>query len=339
MSDLGPSPRGSTTPRSGPTFLSGCFCATCPFRFVCAAADTVEACGDPSEYTARVHPRTTPLDATEPTALPRFTSRAAMPVFDEVLLVADRTRGGAVRGVRLLNTLASLNRKPGSSPSHPGAIAVLLGVDQRLDRVWRRRRLLGAALVADDFAAAISPGFSTWRSDSPFASRIAMLQSALMAVELGRHLPTVPTIVWRYWNDLDQWAAWIANNRIRTIAVENGSVRNDDEWLAAIDGVRYLGEALVRRPYPLPRLLMSGPSTRQRITLAAAAWEGPLTIVSQTPWQLAGRRIALGPDLDTEPAADCETKAGLLTENVASFTHAARAAMRGIRRSGAQIVA
>jgi hypothetical protein len=323
MSALGPSPAGSPAPRSGPTLFSGAHCGSCRAREGCTASETVEACGDPAEYASPVHPLTTPFAESQSGSWPVFEAFGALPQLGDVLLVADRVRVPLILGVRLASSLASLSRSWSRMPLQPETgVAVLLGADSGIDRAWRELGRLGAALAADGFSAVIAPAYSTWGSDSPYASRISMLQSAHAAAVLARHLPTIPGLAWRYHADLRQWTEWIQVHQIGAVALDCADANSDAEWDRAVGGIRVLASSLRERHAVLPRLIVNGPSTLASIADIAQAWRGPLTIASQQPWQLGVHGKVLNADLSVEVAARWERPEDLVRENGERFSAA-----------------
>ena len=156
------------------------------------------------------------------------------------------------------------------------------------------------------------------------------MRSAHIAAELARRLPTVPTIVWRYWQDLEQWAAWIGHHHIEVVAVDIGLNHGRLTWDWTRDGIRYLAQCLGQAHHPV-RLLVSGASSPTRIEQMAEAWPGPITFASQRPWLAAVHGHTLLRDLSEEPAACSTTTVELLTENAATF----RAVVRVYTTQGA----
>lgn len=321
MSALRPSPAGSPTPRAGPTLFSDTYCGSCRAREGCAAFGTVEACGDPAEYASPVHPVATPLPPLQSLLWPAFKSSSATLQLGQALILADRVRPPLGLGVRLRSSLVSLGRdeRHACCVQPQGAVAALLGGDHGIDRVWRSLPRLGRALALEGFSAVIAPAYSTWGHDSPYAGRISVLQSAHAAAVLAEHLPTIPAVAWRYYEDLRQWTSWICGYSIGAIAIDCADADTPEEWNRAVEGIRFLASSIEDRSSALPRLIVNGPSTLARIAAVAQAWGGPLTIASQQPWQLGRSGKVLREDLSVEVAARWETADALLAENYERF--------------------
>jgi len=171
---------------------------------------------------------------------------------------------------------------------------VLIGDDTAIDALWRRQGSLGALFRDCNVDVVVTPGFSTWWADPPFAAIHAMARSAEFARSLGWQVPTVPTVVWRYLGDLDRWADWISATNAPAICVDL-ALRSvvTQEWAAR--GVAHLASLLAKSEEVLPRLLAHGPSTANRIRGIAEAWPGNITFLSHDPYRkaIAGRRLNL----------------------------------------------
>lgn len=194
---------------------------------MCTSVGSADACGDPAEYTPKsLHPS----DLRGHGHSARHLDLRSLPATDGSVVVRDaalfigdgseRTPGEAVR---LRNALTSLSaRRPATQE---GRVAVLQGGDRLLHRLWRRRGQLGPALAAAGYRVAIGPGFSTWADHTPWESLVAAAMSTSVAADLSRHLPTIPTLVWRNHEDLARLAGWVADNGSRQVALHPGALR------------------------------------------------------------------------------------------------------------------
>lgn len=86
-----------------------------------------------------------------------------------------------------------------------------------------------------------------------------------------------------------------------------------------MEGLRELNSAFTSPHHP--RVVANGPSTLDRIREVGSVWSGPVTILSQNPWQKALRGRLLKADLVPEPAPDLD-KNELLTANLRIFKEA-----------------
>lgn len=254
------------------------------------------------------------------------------------LTLTDRHHGELAGGVRLKDALRIARRC--SSPSEPiESIAVLLGEDRLLEHVWAKRGRLGQQLELAGFSSVVTPGFSTYWNDTPFASVVSIARSAQVAVALARHLPTIPTIVWRYHEDLDRWAAWIAAGEVETICLDLGPLAPASWFSWGLDAARYLSEACRQIGGTTPRLLAHGPFTLERFAAVHDAWRGPVTFASQQPWSRAIHGRELDAQLNNVIADVRAPTTELLEVNAHNFEMAARqsklelAAVADLKRS------
>lgn len=279
--------------------------------------DTAEACGDPAECPPKsLHPRHLRGDSGRHLALRTVAaSDGAAVVRGAALFIADGSERTPGEAVRLRNALTSLSA---SRPAaHVGRVAVLQGGDRLLHRLWRRRGQLGSALVAAGYRAAVGPGFSTWADHTPWESLVASAMSISVAADLSRHLPTIPTLVWRNHEDLTRLAAWVAENGLRQVALHPGALRGPQEWSWWVEGLARLLAAL---PDEVPRMVVTGPCAPERLRAVLDVWPAPVTFATQHPWELAIHGKVLLPDLTDEPAARDESTAQLFEANCATFS-------------------
>lgn len=271
-------------------------CDGCSVRAICGSAGSDDVCGHSSEYrfgglVVDDFPNLTLHDL----QLPSGVNWPAPPRLGPAIVIGTSRQSPGCDAVRLRTALAShTGRHLG------GRVAVLHGSDPELLRLGRMEGVIGARLCAAGASAVIGPGFSTWWNWSPFESLVAMTRSAWFAAAVARHLPAVPTVVWRTTRDLKRWAGWITNENLAVVAVHLGWARGDGVWRWAVSGIadlsRFLGEAGGR-----VHLLVNGPSTVARMEAVRAAWPGGLTFASQQPWHLAQAGKGLDEDLNPIP--------------------------------------
>jgi len=319
--------------RAGPTFWTGDWCATCPAApTVCGSVGTRDACGSPAEYPATsLHPVN--LSGPAPSALLELASLdgemppPAVRASSNVLVVTggdSHRRGDAIR----LKTVLALGT---NTRRYESRVAVLHGGDAQLIRLWNMRGRVGRLLVERGFSAVVGPAFSTWTDHSPWESVVAVAMSASMAAELSRHLPTVPSLIWRTHRDIDRQAQWLVANSVSAVALHAGSMRRVSDWRWWLDGVRHLAKQFSKLNALVPHVLVNGPSTPERIAAVVAAWPGQTTFVTQQPWSCARHGRVLTTDLSEAHAARDESWTDLFDENCASF----RAVVAGIIRAQA----
>lgn len=322
MSDpLGPpSPQAAT-----PGLWTGDFCESCPLEQLCGAGGTPDACGHPGEYLPGVaHPVDLGPDAAAEFALPPV-CWPPVPELAPAVGVVDRLLAGRHVGIRL--PAARRASTWASPPPDATGLAVLVGADKQLEFFWQRSHALARALADWGVPVVLAPGYSTWWEDPPAESLLSMARSAAVARILARHVPTIPCVVWRTGRDLSRWAEWLTTTRPSAVAVDLQTLRSEAGWAWAMAGIERLAELLV---CPLPRLVANGPSTLARVRAVGTAWAGPVTILSQNPWQkaISGQRLAA--DLSDRPAAAAVTTDELLAANLGTFEGVVAAVLEAV---------
>lgn len=294
------------------------FCETCPARRYCGAYRTADACGLRDHYRpGPVHAKDlTPGAATELEFSP--VSWPDIPPLGPALCILDRAIPSKIVGIRLRNIL----RVP-AQDDHQNLnqqVAILLGKDDLLERLWNRQYSVARSLAAWHVSLVVAPGYSTWWNDPPSESLVSMARSAEVARVLAQHLPTVPCVVWRHPDpDIERWAQWLNDSKCPAIAVDLQTHRGKLVWRWGIYGVEKLAATL---NHPLPRILVNGPSSVARIRDVGAAWPGPITVMSSNPWQKATHGFVLDEDLIGHKAPELSVRE-LLDINMKRYEHAA----------------
>lgn len=284
--------RGANPGREQPSlFQQHDRCVGCAGHEVCGAGGTDDRCGDPVEY------RTGGVDVDSARAmtagdfqLPTGVTWRPLPEFGHALVIGTSLTSFGCDAIRLKEFLGRCQRRS-EQPDLRRHVVVLHGLDQQLVRLGRFEGNLTRFLSAAGARAVIGPGFSTWWEWSPFESLLAVARSARFACELGRGVPTVPTVVWRHERDLDRWAAWISATRASAISVDLGTARSPARWSWALRGIDHL--AMNIGSEARLRLIANGPSTVERLVALREVWRSDLTFASQHPWHLAqgGKRL------------------------------------------------
>jgi hypothetical protein len=304
-------------------FWTGDHCVTCSASAICGAAGTVDACGDIGEYPRHVAHGTHfgPETVTELSF--RAVNWPSVPAMAPAIPVLERTTPGAVVGIRWKTAIQPATWT-GRTEGGDG-YAVLIAPDEKLESLWSKSYEIARNLSERDVSLVIAPGFSTWWKHPPSESLLSMARSAEFARILARHLPTVPCVVWRFADpDLLRWADWLTATGCTALAVDLQTHREDSEWGWAIEGISYLAAIL---PTPLPRLVANGPSSVTRIRDTVAAWRGPVTILSQNPWQKAQQGWVLDSELNAYEAPEY-SRDDLLQMNIGAFKQGVATALQ-----------
>jgi hypothetical protein len=162
--------------------------------------------------------------------------------------------------------------------------------------------------------------------------------SISVAADLSRHLPTMPTLVWRDHEELGRLALWVRENAVRHIALHPGALRGAEEWSWWLGGLTRLRDLLAAAT-PMPLLAVTGPCAADRVVHVLNAWPVDVTFVTQHPWELAIHGKALRPDLGDERAARDESVKELFQANCSMFHDYVNAEVHklGARRSAESV--
>lgn len=291
---------------------------------MCHARSHDDACGDAAEYGAfdnALHPARAGNTPSGEFELGPAAWRELPPLPPGIVVGSHPLRTVQV-AVRLREAIRqSTWRSLRGSSDRPPALAVLTGADMALERLWARSGEMGPSLRSFGVMIAIAPGYSTWWGDPPFSALHAMARSAYFARLLARSVVAVPTVVWRYPEDLDRWAAWLSDSDCHGVCLDL-ALRSPGAQQWGIEGVRRLADALVARGGAVPRLLALGPSNVERMRPVAEAWPGQLTFLSQEPWWAAHGDRLLAADLSYTRNERRLSVESLLEANAATFASA-----------------
>jgi len=158
-----------------------------------------------------------------------------------------------------------------------------------------------------------------------------MARTAEAARIIGRHVPVVPSVVWRFDEDLIRWAAWLKDSDAEAVAVDLGTLTAGAAWSWGVRGLARLGELLAPN---VPKLLANGPSRVDRIKDLIEAWPGQVVPMSQRPWHLARHGRALNDDLSDSKDVSL-TAAELMRINADTFERTVRSLIANARRMAA----
>lgn len=310
--------RASHSVRIEATLWSGCYCTACPAARLCTSRGASDACSEPALYDrTAAHPARLMATPGE-FEFPDFNPGDSEPVVGEVprsrvLALSD---GVHTSTVRLKGAMARL--RAGRIPG-PDAMAVLHGRDLRLRDLINHRGQLGRSLMEAGFSSVISPCYSTWESYPPFDALVAQALTARFATELTEHLPTIPSVGWRRHDELPRWADWLLRNNQRSFAMHPATMRTQyewDWWIAGLWRIRTLLASDSERP---PHIFVNGPCTAPRVSEVIRVWRGPVTFLTQQPWQLALYGKVLSEELEEVPEDRALTVLERLQLSVTNF--------------------
>lgn len=238
--------------------------------------------------------------------LPNFVSLVPDPKIDLPIIVGISLRG--------------IVRSPTKCLRGGPRIAVLLGRDGNGEKVWRQLAIVGQRLHSAGYVAVVAPAFSNWDDFSPADALLNLARTGEAAKVLNESIPAIPTIVGRTRTDAKRWAEFLAVSDSPAVALHTSTHRFDFEWSEFMTWVNALQEEFIALNYR-PHLLVCGPSTIPRIFSIGCAWEGPLTLMSEMPYQV-GRSGRILDELltrrsSTLPKHDLiESNAALMSEVV-----------------------
>lgn len=310
-----------------PSLFAGPCCSACPAAAVCAVAGTVEACGyRETEDRSSAHPSQSSLSSEDFLLVPP--QWKPLPPLPDAIAIADTLVPERLVGLRLRR---SLQPRPWLHSDPFKSIAVLHGRDCDLDRLWSRRLQMAESFRSWGVPLVVGPAFSTWWAETPFASLRAMARTAEIARIIGRQVPIVPSVVWRFDEDLIRWAAWLKQSGAEAVAVDLGTLKARTAWSWGVRGLAQLGQLLAPN---VPKLIANGPSTLPRIMDVIKAWPGIVVPMSQRPWQLARHGRALNDDFTASKDLSL-TAAELMQINVDTFERIVRSLLRVAARAAA----
>lgn len=277
------------------SLFAGELCSSCPARKVCVDRETDRACDPYRDYRGVIRAQDTTLSEVsfrwpDP---PTWRHIELPPAW-------ATSNGSTWRSQALGRTLNNVKTIVNTRGSAPGRIAVMFGSDDDLRWVHRNTFGIGPQLVEAGIRAAVAPAFSVYHDASPFEHAVSIAVTAHHAVELNRHLPTIPSVVWNHDGHLEQWAEWLHAGNATTIAVHfdrpqpTGPKR---DW-----HIRSLGR--LSSLCPGLRLLAHGPASRSTMTPTIEAWDGPVSFVSEQPTSEAAKGVHFTEDLDRIPPGD-----------------------------------
>ena len=299
-------------------FYEAARCDSCLALDVCGAAHTSDACDEPSLYGGGITLRDVGEFTQKDFVLDMDVGLRSIPTVGNSLVIGDRFREGGCDAVRLKSLL---DRVFGDRRGQlAGAVGVMHGADDQLVRLGDVEGQIGAGLLTAGLRFAIGPAYSTWTFWSPLDTLVGMRYSTHFVRVLSRHLPTVPSVIWKTHRDLQRWADWIEATGAQAVAVDLGTFRRPWEWSFASDGVSELDEELARRS-SVVRLFINGPSSIERLVELRSAWRGPMTFMSQHPWLVAQHGRILNDRLEEDQAVDAPFEE-LLRFNRQSFDRA-----------------
>lgn len=296
-------------------------CDNCIVHDLCDEQYSPSACNYRAHYPDGVLHPAAPHVAAEELRLPEQGRQWVLPVSPGHSMVVCPERG-ATPPVYGTSLRVALER---GAPTASSPIAVLIGKDIYLSRVWQRRGNFGRELLDKGYVGVVAPAFSNWDSWTPFHNLDAIARSAALADLLARTLPTVPTLLWRTHHDLTRQVEWLCRGDVATVAIDFQS-GNDRRHVA---GVAHLRRQLADRLQNLPALLALGLFSPQRVRSLATAWPGPLVVGSQRPWHVAKAGFQLTDQLQLVPAPYVRTDE-LLWTNVKVFDRVVRRILREV---------
>jgi hypothetical protein len=170
-------------------------------------------------------------------------------------------------GLRRPRSEATMRQRLGLQPSTK-IVLLAFGHDRVLDHaIWPLRREFARRLHAWKPDLVVAPDFSVWRGDPWLTQRINIVRSVRM-VELIEEagFPCVPHVYWSTEGDAQEWATWLTEHRVPTIAIDLQCVGSGLHGF-----VRELRTFRSLLPHP-PRLLVSGVRPGPRMRQVQAAW-------------------------------------------------------------------
>ena len=299
-------------PGTGPPHLFATFCDRCEVASLCGEVGTSTACGRPEDYDPEdLHPARGMVGIKAAEFGRPISSRPRSLATGLVIAKAFVPSNGGTLAIHGDRLTASLPMRVDDG------IVAMLGHDQLLMNLWRRRFQLGRLLKETGCDTAITPGFSMYWESPSYDGLLSMSMATEMARLLSRHVNVIPTVGWRTPTDLERWVLWINSGEVPALAVHFSTGRSG-EWDWMLDGVA----SLAKRVSGETRLIAVGVFSNRRIQRIAASWRGPLTIASGSPWMAAQHGRLLLPDLNVKRVTRRVSRESLVDRNIATFMSA-----------------
>lgn len=299
-------------PGTGPPHLFATFCDLCEVASLCGEIGTSTACGRPEDYDSEdLHPAGGMVGVAAAEFGRPTSSRSRTLATGLVIAKAFVPSKGGTLAIHADRLTASLPVRVDDG------IVAMLGHDQLLMNLWRRRFQLGPLLKEAGCDTAITPGFSMYWESPSYDGLLSMSMATEMARLLSRHVNVIPTVGWRSPRDLERWALWINSADVPALAVHFSTGRSG-EWDWMLDGIASLAERIPTET----RLIAAGVFSLRRIQRIAASWGGPLTITSGGPWLAAQHGRLLLPNLGVKRVTRRVSTESLVHRNVSTFVSA-----------------
>ena len=299
-------------PGTGPPHLFTSFCDRCQVASLCGEIGTSTACGRPEDYDPEdLHPARGMVGIEAAEFGPPISARPRALSTGLVIAKAFVPSSGGTLAIHADRLTASLPMRVDDG------IVAMLGHDQLLTNLWRRRFQLGPLLKEAGCDTAITPGFSMYWESPSYDGLLSMSMATEMARRLSRHVNVIPTVSWRTPRDLERWARWINSGDVPALAIHFSTGRSA-EWGWMLDGTAWLAEHVPSET----RLIAVGVFSHRRIRRIAASWGGPLTIASGSPWLAAQHGRLLLPDLRVKRVTRRVSTESLVHRNLSTFVSA-----------------
>jgi hypothetical protein len=165
------------------------------------------------------------------------------------------------------------------------AILVGYGEDPLVEAFWTRRHDLIPQLAAQRWDLVLACNYSMYGNQPRAEHLLNFRRNLLLAQELAdAGVPAVANLYWFRQEDLDRYAAWLADTRPAAVAINLQTFRAEREWEhMALPGLVYLALILPAET----RLIACGASRQARIRQLHALFGDRLHLVSQNPQQYA----------------------------------------------------
>jgi hypothetical protein len=170
-----------------------------------------------------------------------------------------------------------------------GQLAVLVGYgeDPLVEAFWSQRHTGGLIeqIAAQGWDLVLAPNYSIYGNWPRTEHLLNMRRSLLIAKEFcDAGATAVPNVYWYRLEDLRRWATWVTDTMPAAIAINLQTVRQGGEWESWTEpGLYWLAEHLPEGV----RVILTGLSRTDRITLAVQLFGQRLVVVSQNAYQYA----------------------------------------------------
>ena len=159
------------------------------------------------------------------------------------------------------------------------------GTDPLVEAFWSRRKALYPLLADMAFDLVLAPNYSMYGNQPRTEHLLNFRRNMVVAAEMLDHgINALPNIYWYRKEDLDRYLSWASDVEPQAIAINLQTFRTTVDWEEmALPGLAFLAAELDEDI----KIVITGPSTRDRLRHLVTLFGERMVLVSQSPIQEA----------------------------------------------------